>query len=170
MRFAPFLASLLALAISAAAQEQDRKLMDRIFKPNTDGGVAEQNKAFSGGKSFSANQARVKEFHFTERFRARDYATTSYAGAKNWSGDFKYVTKSADTRGRGASVESVKTFATKSVPVKEARNSNKRYETASYESREYLIPGKSQKLLDQKYVNKKEMTMDEVRELLNKSK
>ena len=46
----------------------------------------------------------------------------------------------------------------------------KNFDTSTYAVRDFLNQGKSQKIFDYENANRKSMTIDDVRELLNKNK
>ncbi len=168
----------------ASAQEQDRKLIDRIDRPNMSLDFGAQQKSFFGAKSFQGGgSARVKEFYYAEKFKAKDFLTGAYAGQKGaWMGDFKYKTGDADTKGRGMTQKIVKEHATKEMPVKSSRDASKDYSTTeTYVTRMSDFRGKSQDKIDAQgpeamltiqpdgtFTELK--TMDDIRNLLNKNK
>ena len=136
-------------------------------------------------KSFNAKSANTKEFQFRQRVSMKEYQTRNFAGTKTaWQGDFKFSTKAARTTGKYAIPNSTKEADTKTMPVSDAREAGKTMATSGYEraERQYLKKGRSQDKFDKEggvpgdnkpigySGDMKPMTIDDVRELLNKSK
>ena len=175
------LVSLLAMVRPAAAQEQDRKLLDRIERPNMSLDFGAQQRAFFGAKTFQqGGKARVKDFQYAEKFKAKNFLTGAFSGQKGaWMGDFKYKTSEADTEGAGATKRIVKAHDTKEMPVKSSRDANKDYSTGTYATRTSGFKGKSQEKIDlegpQAVTNIQDgtftelKTIDDIRNLLNKN-
>ena len=166
---APFCFAFLAIGIAtAAAQEQDRKLLDRLLKPDMSLSSNVQNKQFTAGGVTIDKRARTKSFYVQDRRAEKQFVT----------GDFRtkqFATSSSRYQRQEAS-----------VPSAAAANLNKRYPTPGYGdvhsareagasaevsefrgTRPFLVQGKSQKALSQQ---DKPLTIDQVRELLNKNK
>ena len=156
------------------AQVQERKLVDRLLKPDMTLGNPMQNKAFngaSGGGLDVSKDANVKEFYFIQKFTPKTFDTKQFEVKNYWQGDFQFATKSATVK---TDFTADKTFETKGAPVKEAREAGKSYQTAT--TRAYAtrvapeLAKTSQNHLDEVYKGKTEMNIDEVRDLLNKPK
>jgi hypothetical protein len=153
------------------AQEQERKLMDRIMTPDMSLGYSMQGKAFYGGGSGSyggTKDANVKDFYFVQKFTAKSFDAKDYDAKSFWQGNFQFATKGADVKSHPAAD---KAFDTKSAPVKEANDAGKGYGTADhgYATHENEAKGKtSQNHLDEVYKGDRRMNIDEVRDLLNK--
>lgn len=164
--------SLLCLTIGVAtlsAQEQERKLVDRLLKPDTTLANSAQNKQFNGtgatavdkkfeAKSFySGGERTTKSFSGDKDFAARSFAT----------GRIPRSEKAANADG-APSYARLK-FATGASPlVHSAADQSKAASTREYAgSRPFLGEGTRQKILSQQ---DKPLTIDEIRELLNKSK
>ncbi len=152
------------------AQDQERKLMDTVLPPDVAMVNPMQGKTFySGGAGGvdSTKSANVKEFYFTQKFFAKAFETKAFAAKDFWQGDFKFSTKAANVK---AASEADKVFATKAVDVKAASESGKEYATRGYATRESIEKGKtSQAHLDETFLGKSQMNMDQVRDLLNKN-
>jgi hypothetical protein len=164
---------LILLCAAAEAQEQERKLIDRVLKPNMALGNAAQNKTFGGAKSFSTGtNAYVKDFYFTEKFSAKSHATSPFRDSRNfWQGDFTFATSDANTKGRFEIPNASKAVDTKTMEVKDARESSKNYATRTYaDTGDFRVRGKAQGALDAENAAKPPMTVEQVRELLNKNK
>jgi len=197
-----------AWSFTAHAQVQERKLMDRILKPNESLTFDLKNATFNGGKSFSTGAANVKEFYIPQRFNSKEFRTESYAGTKGfWMGDFKYTSKAFDTKQSARLASVIKPFGTKEVPVVSASESSKAFGVKKFATKATSFSGRSQHKIDEegpgaqssiglggnssssqgsvamgddgKYhvepvdtyqILKELKTIDDVRELLNKSK
>jgi hypothetical protein len=163
----------LLIGISAAtAQVQERKLIDRILNPNTALANSAQNKKFTGArpapfdKSFRSRSfyspARTvpktfpEERAFTPRqfaarhFRAGD-STANISSRSQLKNNDTMIATPAATAGTRVAPESNET-----TPVRQFAG-----------SRPFLDRGKSQKSLQ---AQNKPLTIEQVRELLNKSK
>ena len=165
MRAALFTFTFLALATAGYAQEQERKLVERLLSPDQKLSNAEQNKKFQGGadaapaRSVSTKAFYVSEKKLTKSFVADRQAPTSTFNTRG------YTTKSATL----PTSPPMKQFETK----KGGAVSTNGYPTKKYATRDFagnrpfLGQGKSQKALHQQ---DRPLTIDEVRELLNKNK
>src|SRR5207237_197512 len=100
-------------------------------------------KPFSGTRDFSSNQFQARNFN-----QGNDATAHDLASKKSTAGSYSEATKAAGT---------------KSVPGESKAQPSRGYAG----NRSYLEQGKSQKSLNRK---NKPMTIDEVRELLNKNK
>ena len=163
----------LLIGTSAAfAQEQERRLMDRLLKPDTSLANSAQNKKFADKRAASFDKkARTGSFYalqkpvaktfpeersftpsqFTARhFRAGDSAAYISSRSQPVKNDTMIATPAA-TAGTRVAPESSET-----TPVREYAG-----------TRPFLDRGKSQKSL---HAQDKPLTIEQVRELLNKSK
>jgi hypothetical protein len=152
------------LGSMALAQEQERKLVDRLLEPNMKLENPEQNKQFSGGGAVTAISASTPSFYvannrLTQTFAGtREFTTRSYSSRQLATND-AYLPPAQSTR----------TFATSDARgVSSARESSTSYKTRKYAgNRPFLDRGKSQKALHQQ---DHPLSIDDVRELLNKNK
>jgi len=148
--------------------------VDRILEPDMTLGNSMQNKAFSGGGGTggvdTSKNANVKDFYFVQKFSLKAFDTKQYEARNYWQGDFQFSTKPAAVKADSAAE---KTFDTKALPVKEAREAGKGYQDATqgYGTRDAPERGKtSQNYLDEKYKGGTQLNIDDVRDLLNKPK
>jgi hypothetical protein len=161
--------SLLVLAFLASAtvghaQEQERKLVDRLLSPNTKLANADQNKKFTGGLEAPTRSAATKSFYISEKKLSKTFVA-----------DRSAPTTSFRTRNYSTQAATVPTLPpTRSYQTKQARDispsaySTKKYTTRDFAgNRPFLGQGKSQKAL---HAQDRPLTIDEVRELLNKNK
>lgn len=165
MRTALFtFAFLFALATASYAQQQERKLVERLLSPDTKLSNSDQNKTFNGGTEAPTRSASTKTFDvsdkkLTKTFVADRQAPTSTFSARN------YTTKSAtvptSVPGKGFETKRARDVSTNA-------HSTKKYATQDFAgNRPFLGQGKNQKAL---HAQDRPLTIDEVRELLNKNK
>ncbi len=157
-------------ALAASAQQQDRKLIDRLLKPDTNLQNSAQNKQFTVGGSTLGKQARTKAFYVAERPPEKKFWLSRLFATK------KYETPSSRFGQQQANLTTRTQLAKVDVPystpaysgVKTAPGTDKPIETSEFAGqRSFLVQGKSQKALSQQ---DRPMTIDQVRELLNKNK
>jgi hypothetical protein len=165
---------LLGLTISAGlarAQDQENKLVDRLLRPDMTLTNQAQNKKFTGtggtpvdkkfvAKSFYAGDERTtKRFAGEKDFSAKGFATKKFTRAE----------RAANTKTNAGMANANAEFATrKSSLIRTASDEGKVAKTRDYaDSRPFLVKGTRQKILSQE---DKPLTIDEIRELLNKSK
>ena len=115
------LALLLLLASCGVlhAQDQERKLVDRILKPDMTLGNPMQTKAYYSGSSGSVDiskEANVKDFYFTQKFAPKSFDTKEFDSKSFWRGDFQFTTKAASMVKTAPAAE--KTFETKAAACK----------------------------------------------------
>src|SRR3954470_20846630 len=95
MRLPIFVASAVFLGAAVVhGQEQERKLMDRILKPDMTLKNSAQDKQFTAaGNSAPTKSVKPKMFHFLQRSRAKEYTgvknveTRQFATRKSSEGD-----------------------------------------------------------------------------------
>ncbi len=165
MRAALFTFAFLALATAGYAQDQERKLVDRLLSPDQKLSNAEQNKKFQGGADAApARSVSTKSFYVSEKKLGKTFVADREASTSTFS-TRNYTTKSATLPGSPP----VKEFETKKArDVSTNAYSTKKYATRDFAgNRPFLSQGKSQKALHQQ---DRPLTIDEVRELLNKNK
>lgn len=147
--------------------------MQRILNQEPSGVLVEKDRTFYGGKSFHSPNRKVgpKKFYFTETVRPRAFGTKAYGGSKNYvSRNSRYPTAAASTRPKYQTLNPDKSAGANEAPTKESADSDKGYRTAGYETRDFRGRGTAQGSLDKEFKNRPEMTIDQVREILNKNK
>lgn len=151
------------------AQEQEQKLVDRLLKPNMELRNQAQDKKFYADKNSVHKQATVGAFYWQQKSNAktfngtRDFSTQDFDSHPFYTGKngSTFETQTAQSTQRTATVSSNKS-------ARPFRDYNKTAGTRDYAgNRPYLEKGKSQKSLDRK---NPPMTIEQVRELLNKNK
>ena len=164
MRFGLVVLVFLVFATAANAQEQERKLVDRLLTPNTKLANSDQNKKFTGGLEAPTRSAATKSFYVSEKNLSKTFVA-----------DRNAPTTSFRTRNYSTQATTLPTLPpTRSYQTKKARDlsgsasSTKKYATGDFAgNRPFLGQGKSQKAL---HAQDRPLTIDEVRELLNKNK
>jgi hypothetical protein len=160
---------LLTSIASLRAQEQEGKLVDRLLRPNMALQSSEQNKKFSADRVGATKHANVKTLYLQKKDNSKTFTNTRDFSAQpynSWAFNASGNHTNKISQERKASV---KTYATTMArtPVK-LRDADKTEESRDYPgNRPYLEQGKSQKSLDR---HNDPMTIEQVRELLNKNK
>jgi hypothetical protein len=160
---------LLASFCSVQAQEQEGKLVDRLLRPNTTLANDAQNKKFTSNPVGVDKHARVGTFYMQRNSEPKTYSNTR---------DFKasqFKSNAFDSTGSGNSVLATRSttqpgsYATKTAtPSANLHDADKHIDSNGFAgNRPFLEKGKSQKSLDRKNAP---MTIEQVRELLNKNK
>lgn len=163
------LIALLACSVSSApAQEQERKLLDRILKPDTSLQNSAQGKQFVASGNVTAKQARTRTFYVGNLFRQKQFSGTTNYKAKAFSTESsRFTSKRANLTPRAELVNP--SFDTPAYTgVKTSADAGRAAKVSDYpDNRPFLVKGKSQKSLS---AQDRTMTIDQVRELLNKNK
>lgn len=165
------IAILLGGASAAVAQQQENKLMDRLLRPNMALGSSEQNKKFANTQATTFNKpAQTRTFTISKKpaqktfSDQRTYTPQQFAARHFRGGD---SAANVATRTELRKNDTVTTPAATAATLVAPENS----ETAPVRdypgSRPFLGKGKSQKALS---AQDKPLTIEQVRELLNKSK
>lgn len=173
--FFPFGIGFLLLAVlSLHAQEQEKKLLDRIQRPDMQLASPLQAKVFSGVSGVGIKTASfANKTHGTAQSgMIRDFPDTrSFLGIKNpWFGQRSYEAKSASLSSR-LGLDISKTYALKAAATDSFSGLTKKANTTKQpvSTKPFLVQGEAQGSLQQISDKvKKEMTIDDVRELLNK--
>ena len=168
---------LLAISVSVLtalsclrAQDQERKLVDRLLRPDTTLQNSEQKKKFIADGTSINKRASVGTFYVekksnSKRFsRTRDFSTEQFNSRPFHGSHSAYENSSQQAAGN-----SRRAYPTQSARgPREASQSDKKVTSRAYaENRPFLDQGKSQKSLNRQNAP---LTIDQVRELLNKNK
>lgn len=187
MRIVPLLlVSLVALGSSALAQSQEKTLSQRLNLKMTDEAVQKmefdtRQASFSGGRTFQSKSATSKTFGFMQKFSSKEFRSKEFSGSKSaWMGDFRFSTRKANTSGKYTIPNATRQADTKTMEVADARESGKGMPTRDFsKSHRPYLGREAQKMKNgispgQQAVgwtgDLKEMTIDDIRELLNKNK
>ena len=172
MRIIVAIATLLAGASAACAQQQENKLMDRLLRPNMALASPEQNKKFENTQAAVFNKpAHTKTFSFVEKptqktfSDQRTFTPQQFAARHFRSGD---TAANISTRSQLTKNDTLVATQTAVEGTRVAPESKETTPVRDYAgTRPFLDKGKSQKALS---AHNKPLTIEEVRELLNKSK
>ena len=157
--------------VSGFSQTQEVKLVDRIMKPNREMANPLQNKSFTGTSpvSLKSSPAASQGFYGVKGATVKDFSTHSFLGLKNpWFGGRVFATKGEaslskfDTKNAGANKT---TDVTAFYGAGKSASSGTGVVPVSTFVPEPKANGAVSRISDK--VTKK-MTIDDVRELLNK--
>ncbi len=177
-RLVPFCSWCLALATcgllaqtTASAQEQERSLRDRIERPNMDLHATGFEKTFTPGASGLDKAASVKTFGFSRAATTKgdgSFSTHSFNSSPFKTGVFS--TRKSGLTDRGAA-QSDRTFDTKTMAVHEDRAAGKTAPSQMYQpsDKPFISHGRRQDEIDE-LRRQKDLSIDQVREILNKNK
>ena len=180
---------LLCLGALAGAQEQDRKLTDRLTRPNMDLKYDTSQSSFGRPSSYSASgKIMGHDFGGNHGFISHEFYSKPYGGTekKSWLGNLFFSTKKANTSGQYEIPNAGQAYGTKESPTKEASGMGKTVSTTAFANNDlhYLkrnrfdvSPNKTVSN-DPSNLTKpvgytgdmRPMTIDDVRDLLNKNK
>jgi hypothetical protein len=162
--------ALLAVASAASAQEQEGKLVDRILRPNMSLVNSAQNKEFGAPEFSVAKRAPSRRFYTPDRSPEKSFAADRALSAREFAvrssrdGD---STANISTRSQSAKTGMVYVAST-ADGARVAPESGRSLAAASFAgNRPFLGRGKSQKALSARDTP---LTIEQVRELLNKNK
>lgn len=157
---------------TALAQEQERRLMDRLLKPDASLANPAQNKKFSGERMASFDKrARTKSFYSSQKpivktssDTERTFTPQQFAARHFRAGDSSaYIASRSGLKNDRVFATSAAQAGTRVAPESNETNPVREYA----ENRPFLDKGKSAKSLQ---AQNKPLTIEQVRELLNKSK
>ena len=159
-------------AATAAAPQQEQRMMDRIMNPDRDRANP------MGVKAFAAKPFEGREFEGSgqytgvKSFRSKEYATREFFGIRNpWFGKKVYATEAARELNRYVLADrgySSRRFETRAAADQD-RAAPLREATGKDNTREFLARGKAQGSIDAAYPSRGDaLSIDEVRELLNR--
>jgi hypothetical protein len=164
------LLSLLAAVSCLEAQDQERKLIDRLLRPDMTLQNTEQKKKFiADGRSIN-KKASVGTFYVEKKSNSKTFSgtrefSTSQFNSQSFHGSHPAVVNSTHQPLGNSRV----TYPTQSArDSRNAPQSDKKATSRAYaENRAFLDQGKSQSSLNRQNAP---LTIDQVRELLNKNK
>jgi len=167
-----FGACLLVLIVLSCvhAQEQESKLVDRLLRPDTTLRNNAQNKKFIADGASINKRATVGTFYVQEKSNSKSFSETRDFSARQFNSQSFHGTRSASGISSQQAVgDSRPAYATRTArDVRDAPQSDKKVASRSYAgNRPFLDQGKSQKALNRQ---NPPLTIEQVRELLNKNK
>jgi hypothetical protein len=150
------------------AQDQESKLVDRLLRPDTTLRNDAQNKQFSADGASINKKATVGTFYVQKKSNSKSFAGTRDFSTQQFNSQPFHGTRTA------SGISAQQAIGNSSYPIgtargpREAPQSDKKVASRSYaENRPFLDQGKSQKSLNRKNAP---LTIEQVRELLNKNK
>ena len=149
---------------------KESKLVDRLFRPDMSLGNSAQNKKFIADRTSINKQATVGTFYVQKKSDSKNFTGTRDFSARQFdSQPFRGQRSASGISSQQALGNSRAAYATQTARgLRNAPQSDKKVVSRSYaENRPFLDKGKSQKALARK---NKPLTIEEVRELLNKNK
>jgi len=152
------------------AQDQESKLVDRLLRPDTTLRNDAQNKQFSADGASINKKATVGTFYLQKKSNSKSFAGTRDFSARQFNSQSFQGTRSAPgISSQQAIGNSRPADATRTARgPRDAPESDKKIASRSYAgNRPFLEQGKSQKSLNRQNAP---LTIEQVRELLNKNK
>jgi hypothetical protein len=162
--------SLLTALSCLRAQDQERKLVDRLLRPDMTLQSSEQKRKFIPDGTSINKKARVGTFYVEKKSKSKTFLGTRELSMQQFNSRPSHGSRSAfENSSRQAVGNSRFAYPTQSVRgPRDAPQSNKKVASRAYaENGPFLDQGKSQKSLNRQNAP---LTIDQVRELLNKNK
>lgn len=161
---------MLGAGASLNAQDQEQKLVDRLLKPDTSLQNSAQNKKFSADRTSIDKRATVGTFYMQQRPQPKAFSGPHPVSTRQFNSGPSHRVGNANTistkqlpKSAGRSYSTVASTNLRSV-----HDGNKTVATRdNAANRPFLDRGKSQKSLDRQ---NPPLTIEQVRELLNKNK
>jgi len=160
---------LLGFLSPVRAQEQERKLVDRLLKPDMSLQSSEQKKKFMVDKTLVDKRAHVSAFYLQKKSNSRNFSGTRDFSVQPFGDQSSNPAqaKRANISSRTA-VPDARYTTPSPKKLSQVHDSTKRRNTNNFSgNRPFLEEGKSQKSLTRK---NPPLTIEQVRELLNKNK
>ena len=162
--------SLLIALSCLRAQDQERKLLDRLLKPDMSLQNSEQSKKFIADGTSINKKANAGTFYVEKKSKSKTFSGTRELSTQQFnSRPFPGSLSAPENSSRQAVGKSRVPYPTQSARgLRDAPQSDKRVTSGAYAgNRPFLDQGKNQKSLNQQNAP---LTIDQVRELLNKNK
>ncbi len=162
--------SLLTAFSCLRAQDQERKLVDRLLRPDMTLQSSEQKKKFIADGTSINKKARVGTFYVEKKSKSKTFSGTRELSTQQFNSRPFHGNRSAfENSSQQAVGNSRLAYPTQSARApRDASQSDKKVASRAYaENRPFLDQGKSQKSLNRQNAP---LTIDQVRELLNKNK
>jgi hypothetical protein len=152
------------------AQDQERKLVDRLLRPDMTLQSSEQKKKFIADGTSINRKASVGTFYVQKKSKSKTFSGTREFSTQQFnSRPFPGSRGAPENSSQQPLGKSRLTYPTQSAPgPRDASQSDRKVASRAYTgNRPFLDHGKSQKSLNQQNAP---LTIDQVRELLNKNK
>ncbi len=155
----------------AYAQDQEKKLVDRLLKPNMALQNDAQNKKFSGDGSASINKhANITTFFVHQKPSSKNYSgTREFSSTQFYSQTYRGGRTAYEVPSQQTVANSKAIYGSQTAHgVRDAPQSGKKVASRAYAgNRPFLNQGTNQKSLNR---HNEPLTIEQVRELLNKNK
>jgi hypothetical protein len=161
---------LLAGVSAASAQEQERKLVDRILRPNMSLVNSEQSKQFGTFGTYPAKRAQLKSFYTPDRSLGKSFAAGRIFSSRQFAARNFQVRDTAvniSPRSQITKTDTIHVAAASDGTRVASENSSSLAAAPFAGSRPFRGRGKSQEALSARDTP---LTLEQVRELLNKNK
>lgn len=152
------------------AQDQEKKLVDRLLKPDMALQNEAQNKKFVGDGSASMNKrATIGTFFFHQKSHTKSFGTRDFSTSQFYSQTYQNKRSAYEVSSQQTLTNSKAAYANQTARgVGNAPQSGKKVSSHAYGgNRPFLGQGTNQKSLSKK---NDPLTIEQVRELLNKNK
>jgi hypothetical protein len=152
------------------AQDQEKKMVDRLLKPDMTLQNDAQNKKFVGDGSASINKrANVGTFFIHQKPNSKSFATRDFSTSQFYSQTYHSKRSAYEVSSQKTLANSKAAYANQAARgVHDASQSGKKVASRAYGgNRPFLDQGTNQKSLNKK---SEPLTIEQVRELLNKNK
>jgi hypothetical protein len=161
---------LVVLLVSLAlGQDQEQKLVDRLLKPDMTLQNTEQNKRFVADRTLVDKHAPVSAFYLQKKSNEKNFSGTRDFSAQSFKDQ-----RTTPAQSKTADISARTTPPNSSYPTSSPKqlnsvhDANKRRSTKDFAgNRPFREEGKSQKILSRQNTP---LTIEQVRELLNKNK
>jgi hypothetical protein len=171
VRKAFVIAVLLVAALSCArGQDQERKLVDRLLRPDMNLHNDAQNKKFIADGTSINKRANVGTFYVQKKSNSKSFLAIGHFFTRRFNSQPFYSGRSAvNAPSQQAMGNSRSAYANQTARgVRDAPQSDNKVASRAYAgNRPFLDEGKSQKSLNRQNAP---LTIEQVRELLNKNK
>jgi hypothetical protein len=161
---------LLAAASCLRAQDQERKLVDRLLRPDTTLQSSEQKKKYIAEGTSINKKASVGTFYVEKKPNSKTFSRTGEFSTRQFNSRPFHGNRSAFQNSSQQAVgDSRSAYPTQTARgPRDVPQSDKKVASHAYaKNRPFLDQGKSQKSLNRQNAP---LTIDQVRELLNKNK
>jgi len=150
-------------------QDQERKLFDRLLKPDMTLQNSEQKKKFIADKTPIDKKANVRTFYVNKKSKVTKFSNQRSVSEPQFDSHAFPGNPGAFKSSSQHSVGNSRTYPTQPAPgAPSSSQSEKKVSSRGYAgNRPFLDQGKSQKSLNRQNAP---LTIDQVRELLNKNK
>ncbi len=150
-------------------QDQERKLLYRLLKPDTTLQSSEQKKKFTADGTSINKKANVGTFFVEKKSNPKTFSKQRELSTREFNSQSFHGNRAAFGNSSRQAVGNSRTYATQSAPgPHHASQSDKKVGSRAYaQNRPFVDQGKSQKSLNRQNAP---LTIDQVRDLLNKNK